>query len=660
MRNLNHNNITFTTQQIQRTKEGYAQIIDFSKEKEDIIILSHQPGLGKTYTVLEFIKNHPDSIYLTNRHDIIKENVKHWNRTSYSHWMGFNRICKNRTLKKIHETYHINPSILCTNCKNTRCSYRWQFTRRQRVFAPYEYLSLGQILNNLPEYLFLDEQKLSTDTLTFNQKETIDWLNIIQTHSKMPQSYTTQMQNNNYQFFLNTGFNDIQTIYYEDSLKNAYQSKQMNDIKKITNINPYLLEKYFKMANCYNDFSRKEYYFPLCYNAFEVLNKTQKQTKLIFMDASFNYRLFRYLLESFNGEIGFNNPVSIKIFYSNVTNKNTKVYSMRLSDKYQSWFPKASFKFTKSMMNWLPYHINKIKEIYGEENVGIITFKKIANSGYFKLLGYDIQHYGGLRSSNTFRNKKAIIIIGTYFQSEDDIFEYLEKIFDIHDKGIIIEERETEETITKLLADVGIKSKQKKPTLYDKVLEPKKRRRYSDNQDDVYDKGWYLEGYTPPKTSTISLQDQYDIIKYRIYPVEWIQKVIWDEEIYQAFHRNRGILNDRVIFAYCWFPLEILNEFKVKTIKRDKNDEEQLWKKLDKKEEKRKLMESFIKEFEELVKKNNITLQQIQNAITNPTASRLGVITPLAKKYKMYSKKDRNAIKTLIKGYYETKQSIKK
>ena len=115
MRKLNHKGISFTYKEIKRNKEGYAETIDFSKVTEDIIILAHQPGLGKTYTVLEFMKKHPDSIYLTNRHAIIKENVKNWNKKTYAHWMGFNKICKNKRKKR-------KRFVVCFYSRRNLCS----------------------------------------------------------------------------------------------------------------------------------------------------------------------------------------------------------------------------------------------------------------------------------------------------------------------------------------------------------------------------------------------------------------------------------------------------------------------------------------------------------------------------------------------------------
>jgi hypothetical protein len=662
LRKLNHKGISFTNQEIKRTKQGYAKPIDFSKEKADIIILAHQPGLGKTYTVLEYMKKHPDSFYFTDRHEIINEHLKDWKSISFSHWIGFNRICKNTYFKDIHKKYNLSPTVACSICTVKKCRYRWQFSARNRVFAPFDYLRTDYVMNNLPEIIFLDEKKVKVDPYYFNHNATVNWLQKIHDNSNMPKHYVDLMRQHNYFFFLYGGLKDIQQYYYNESLLNAYNANKMHDLVIIGNISPHSLHRYFKMAETYDDFLQSKYYYPYWYHAFEAINKAKTgKLKIVMMDATFNYELFRYFLESFNGEIGFSRSVSVKVFNSDVTKEDneTIVYNMRAHDRYKSWFPKSSFWSSRldAMMKWLPYHLKKIRDIYSEENIGIVTFKIIAGSDYIKLLGLDLQYFGGLRSSNIFKDKRVIIVIGTFFEKKEDIFDLIEKLFDEHDRGMILEEFENEKIMSKLLKDVGIISKtsSKEPTLYDKVLKIKKRRRFTDVKDWVYDNKWYLEGYKVPKR--IFAQDHEDMIKYVIYPVELIQRSIWDDEMYQAFHRNRGLLNERIIFAYCWFPPKILREFKVENVKNEKEEEEKFWNKLEKQEEKRKLMESFIKDMDELVKKNRVSLKDIKEVISNPK-KRLGIITELAKKYKMYNKSDRDTIKQLLLHYYKIKNLV--
>jgi len=656
MKKHNHQNISpFQYKKIKINQQGYANPIDFSAQTEDIIVLAFQPGLGKTHMVLEYMKTQPNSFYFTDRHETIEENIKNWTNVQYQHWKGFSRRCTNKYLKSLQERYNLNPNVICSYCTQ-KCSYIWQFTKRHRVFAPYAYLSMGQVLNNLPEIIFLDEKKTSADKLTFNPQTTVTWLQTIQNHSTMPSIYVTHMQNSNYTFFLTTGFQNIQSTFYSDSMRNAFQAHNYTDLQIIAGINPYSLEKYFRLAQSYKDFTRP-YYSPFYYDAFDILNRNQQENfKLVIMDASFNPRLFRYFLEAFNGEIGFNKTVSVKIFYSRVNNRDTHVYSMRLSDEYPSWFPKASFRNTRSMMKWFPNHLKKIREIYGEQNVGIITFQKIAQSGYSQLLGFNTQYYGGLRSSNTLKDKRVIVILGTYFESKNDVKELLKKLFDETDTRQIIEERETKEFVDQFLIQFGITTT-RVPTTYDLILEPKKRRRYTDAKDYIFDNEWYLEGYTPP-SQIQNQQDEYDMINKRMYPVEWIQRAIWDDEMYQAFHRSRGLLNNRIIFAYCWFPPEILEEFTVTAIRRDEHDEEQFWQNLEHQEKNNMLMRSFINDMDELVAKNKITLQNIQHAISLPS-NRMGIVTTIAKKYGMYNKTDRDIIKQMMFYYYQLKTRVK-
>jgi hypothetical protein len=337
---------------------------------------------------------------------------------------------------------------------------------------------------------------------------------------------------------------------------------------------------------------------------------------------------------------------------------------MRLSEKYQSWFPKISFWAPngslniKSMLNWLPYHINKIRDIYGEENVGIITYKKIAIEPFFRLLGINIQHFGGLRSSNLFKDKKVLVVLGTFFESEDDILDLVEKIFDIQGKDIIIEELENKKIMDELIEEMKIITNKKPKTTneYDTILEPKRRRRFTDSKDWIYDNDWYLDGYQVP--NNITSKDQFDMIKHRIYPVEWIQRAIWDDEMYQAFHRNRGLLNERVIFTYCWFPPKILTEFNTIAVNRDEQDENQLWDMLEKQERKSNLMKSFIKDIDNLVEEKKITIKDIQTAIKNPK-KRLGGITTIAKKYKMYNTSEREEIKKFLEHYLKVRGLVK-
>lgn len=70
-------------------------------------------------------------------------------------------------------------------------------------------------------------------------------------------------------------------------------------------------------------------------------------------------------------------------------------------------------------------------------------------------------------------------------------------------------------------------------------------------------------------------------------------------------------------------------------------------------------MRLFIKDIDTLIKEKSITLQDIQTAIQNPKSKRIGGITTIAKKYKMYNKSDRDSMKKLLLHYLEINGLVK-
>ena len=109
--------------------------------------------------------------------------------------------------------------------------------------------------------------------------------------------------------------------------------------------------------------------------------------------STFNRKLFKYFLYSYNGEKVFTTRVEVQEYNTNERNPNTIVFRMRP----KAWHPKASFtsKYDdKYVENWVPNHINKIRSIFGDENVEIITFKELGAKS--KLLGFNVEYYGNL------------------------------------------------------------------------------------------------------------------------------------------------------------------------------------------------------------------------------------------------------------------------
>jgi len=619
MRRRNPSDITVNEETISVDKNGHASYIDFSNEQADIIILAYQPGIGKTYNILEYMKSNPSSFYFTDRHKVIQDNTRKWDEQNieYAHWEGFGRKCKNSRLKNIVDEYGLIPSIACSHCSRRRCSYRGQFTRRERVFAPFEYLPINHVMSDLPDIIFLDENKVKVDTASFNQNQTVEWLETISHYSDVPNNCIQSMREGNHAFFTNEIFRELST-YHREAQDTAFEGNHLDDVRIIGRINPYSLKMYFKFAETYHDFQRGGYYIPFWYHAFEVVNSNKK---VVFLDASFNKDWFKYMLECFNGEVGFDRVISVQIYTTNEINHNTIVYNMRHNAERASWMPRESIR--RYIMTWFPQHLKKIKEIYGEENVGLITFKEVVelkNKKYFEL--FDTPFLGNLRSSNAFEDKRVLVVLGTYFGMQNQLFENLEKIFDVHNREQIVEEEETRQSFVRAGFSDFLRPLHP-DSLYNTVLRPKRRRRFTDSQPLEY------MGDGDPSN--------YDNL---VMPVDWLQSGIWDSEMYQAFHRNRGLQNNRVIFGYCWFPAEILKEFHIESVNRDVESEQAFWDKLENQEIERNLMNSLVTE---------ISLSE------RP----LKMKTHLSEKYRMFGGENRDRIEQFINKYLEIKERIR-
>mgnify|MGYP000542531224 CR=1 FL=1 len=598
MRIQNPNGITLNHTIVNQTQDGYGPSLDFLAQKEDIVVLAYQPGMGKTYLALEYMKNHSDTFYFTDRHESLDENISNTQIKNYSHWKGFENYCRSPNMKKLKENYLLPPSIICGLCsRRGGCNYKNQFLSNKMVFAPFEFLYSSKVQNNPPSLIFLDEHKSMTVELKYDKAETITWLNTIQKYSpSLNPNYIQIFQNNNYGAITSAVFQDIQQNQYYQSIKSAYK-KNKDDAKLISKLNPYNLERFFKMAQRYNDYNR-EYYYPLFYFAFDILNNSP-DTKLVVLDASFNQKMFHLFLEMYNGEIGFNRPISVKVHYTDAKNKKTTVYSMRKSSQCASWFPKSSIVNPKKKEGKNPYatmenlapSIVKIIDIYGYDDIGIITYKEIAKNLSSMFAG-EYEYFGNLRSKNVFKNKKVLIVIGTYSGSDKHVEKMLLKLFDISNPQIIDEKAENL-YYKEVLEQTGINLF---PTPKEwEILRVKDRRRFSDK----YDEFGFLEGKNPSAPE--------DIYRYGIYPVEWVTKVGWDDEIYQAYHRSRGLRNDRIIFAFGWFPIDIVHEFSVVEVDKDEAIENQVLEKLKK--------EKHIEDMLAVAENNGISREELRGLL---------------------------------------------
>ena len=87
---------------------------------QNIYMLAHQPGIGKTYRVMEYLKKKIDEdddftfFYFTDRHKTIEENIKGFTDVEVLHWEGFERIFSNKRAISLYNNFHLGL-IRCTS-----------------------------------------------------------------------------------------------------------------------------------------------------------------------------------------------------------------------------------------------------------------------------------------------------------------------------------------------------------------------------------------------------------------------------------------------------------------------------------------------------------------------------------------------------------------
>ena len=504
---------------------------------EEIYILAHRPGIGKTHNVKQYIKKKIQDdkdfkfFYFTDRHEAILEHTKDLENGTYSHWEGFNRICERPGMKTLYN-FHLKTKDICNNCKKKCSIYLSQFNNTSRVFTVFDFLSSKDFKDNLPDIIFLDEviKQFKLYSADINDAKTL-------LESMKRDDLVELLEMKDFTLFIDRIDIDKFSTDYKNYVLNLAENKTKNEeeLALVEKFNIFDFYKYVRWESIYG-YGLKSYAVPSLY--YDVFEAVTKGVPAVFMDATFNQYFFCYLLECYNGEskyIGKKNFTNLqvrgfKLSYSDIQ-KESIIYRMRP----EHVMPKTSFTTPKNWehtKDWLSRHMKAIMTIFGINQVGIITFKDLGD--FPKAVGYPVEFYGNLRGLNILKDKPVLVLIGTYLpmppswhssfkddKSENEGFdELLCKYFylDVNEKNLVS---------GKVEAPAGVSVN------YDyKLATP------------------YAYKYIGETGKTLGTAG--DEIAKR--PAEALTTLFWYDEIYQAFYRNRALLNDKIIFAYCWFP----------------------------------------------------------------------------------------------------------
>jgi hypothetical protein len=569
-------------------------------------------------------KGNNNSFYLTNRHEAIKERVKGWDKQgiSHSHWQGFDRQCT-ETQKKNDAKKGMPISTICQGCSNRKtCEYPKQFKGNERIFAPSSYLSTSHFKKKAPlmKTITIDESITNIETCTVKPKIIEDVFKAI----NVSPNYIQELQQKNYLWFYNKLPQRIQHIRIQ---LDAFIKNPNSDLSKLKGFNLQEFEKFIEWHGTYhpNKINRTSYGIPLYYYSFDAL-KNQQNLKLVILDASFNKELLQYFLEAYNGEKKFNRPITVQIYKTNEANKDTIVFRMRP----KAWFPHSSLTtHIDETRTKIKESIKQIRRVFGEENVGIITFKDIGISkdigDVCDILNFNLEYYGNLRSSNKFEDKPVIILIGTYFPP----------LIELDDNG--------NPKMNGIIKDLDRYFLWKAPK--NAVQEVKTR--LDEIQDKAYKKQMtdLLLGNDKPRylfpgtgCNDISIGTKGKDFLNPVYAVT----SRWKDEMYQAFHRNRGLQHNRIIFAYCWIPMDIHYDENEKDITKKIYQESKIKDEFDVKEikikEEKDLFDSL-----KLQLGNRQFIHQLMNGINQDLTD-----TEIAKKEKVNRKYDKNTQSWII------------
>jgi hypothetical protein len=164
-------------------------------------------------------------------------------------------------------------------------------------------------------------------------------------------------------------------------------------------------------------------------------------------------------------------------------------------------------------------------------------------------MNFDVEYYGGLRGTNRLENKLVLVIIGTWLplppswndKKYDKEKDYIDKLVE---KYFLIKLKPENVITAKIGAPIPVEVDH--PDLYrnekskSRITISIESKFKTNNIDKILD--ILLKYHSLP-----------DADKVEQFPISAIN-TIWFDEIYQAFHRNRGLRYPRIIFCYGWYP----------------------------------------------------------------------------------------------------------
>lgn len=442
----------------------------------------------------------------------------------------------------------LGPSIICNlmRCDKAACTYHKQFLETGLVFAPVDYINTEYLWEGSEfkfDICFLDESILKTEEISFDMGETLKALDSMERFADV-QYIKSLIETKNFEGLLDQRPKIVHEVL--GCLTEAAKARDYDAIDSVSKFNVDKIIEFGRYDSLYGDKSYQHgearpiikeyerYYKPFSYKIFEIAQKVP----VVMLDASFEKGLFLDHLSFFNFEYGFERDLEIVIYRSKVENPNSIIYRMYPKSAH----PKVNFtdsRYNVGTMEWVNSDLKNIISIFGPENVGVITYKELTSDNVVtnreEFSGIEAMHYGNLLGSNSLEGRKVLVILGSYDIPRKQVADEINKHYlTFFDEDNITDAKELME-----LCD---------PSSGEYVEGP-----WQKDNEDGYRGLWEKDGYDP-----------------EIFSLPWLMaKAHGLNEVYQASHRSRFLINDVIIFAYCHLPDAVFNEAPIIKVYKD-------------------------------------------------------------------------------------------
>lgn len=537
-------------------------------ESPGIHILDLQPGTGKTYAVMDFLKLEDNFMVVTGTHKLLESEYE---KLGAVHWGSFPKMCEEYSRVQNIHSLGVPIHVICElqGCEKHECKY-WKQFDQPKVIAPYHFLNTKRVKEGFHfkfDLLVVDEAMTGYNSLTVDINELKETREIISkyTSTSVLDALIELMDTGEDTFdFILRNLEDINKSKYT-SIKSALAQEERDDVKKISSLNVFDLLKFAYYKSIHREITT--YDEPLFYQIFDL---ARQGVPIILIDASFDQDLFRLMYGRYAHEDSIKTrslltgkelhplkDIKISVYESHIQQKERKIYRM---DKNNLYYKKGFFNRDKELtengkqtVDQLRSFIMRTKRKY--PNVGIITYKELIS--HFHDLGAT-EYFFNLRGSNALESCDVIFIIGTPQANPIETVKEYNKLTMTN-----IDPKETyRRTYTK---------KDGKFFLKDPETGKLEYHPWSDGEEKMPDalqpRGDVGSHRIDAREYQILDSGEVDLDIY--YPLPYLDQLKSDSEQYQAIHRARPFLNQKEIYVFGNVPRQIREEFNVISLDKD-------------------------------------------------------------------------------------------